>query len=122
MTNLIDVYSFGCMINEIMSEKQCYHDYRVTTAERFFFDIRRGLRPTIDKRLPQGMYDYSVIILNYCTTFNNVHIYHIYHIHNVLEVKLLIEDTYKNKRCRPDMKACVEAISTWNAAEWTTIA
>ena len=53
MTNLIDVYSFGCMINEIMSEEQCYHDYDFTSAEYFFCDIRRGLRPTIDKSLPQ---------------------------------------------------------------------
>ena len=55
VTNLIDVYSFGCMVNEIMSEKQCYHDYCYVNDSQFFVDIRRGLRPTIDKRLPQGM-------------------------------------------------------------------
>ena len=56
VTNLIDVYSFGCIVNEIMSEKPCYHDYRVINADRFYNDVRKGMRPSIDKRLPKGMY------------------------------------------------------------------
>ena len=29
VTNTIDVYSFGCIVNEIISEKMCYSDIRV---------------------------------------------------------------------------------------------
>lgn len=34
VTNTVDVYSFGCIINEIMSEKTCYFDYRVISSEK----------------------------------------------------------------------------------------
>lgn len=29
VTNTIDVYSFGCIVNEIISERMCYSDIRV---------------------------------------------------------------------------------------------
>ena len=32
VTNLVDVYSFGCIVNEIMSEKVCYWDYKIVNA------------------------------------------------------------------------------------------
>lgn len=32
VTNLVDVYSFGCIVNEIMSEKVCYWDYKIINA------------------------------------------------------------------------------------------
>lgn len=31
VTNVVDVYSFGCIVNEIISEKTCYWDYKVRT-------------------------------------------------------------------------------------------
>ena len=43
-----------------MTEKQCYHDYHFTNADRFFNRIRKGLRPTIDNNLPQGI---SILII-----------------------------------------------------------
>ena len=54
-TNLIDVYSFGCIVNEIMSEKQCYHDCEIRGSLDLYIRIRKGMRPSIDKRLPKGM-------------------------------------------------------------------
>ena len=27
VTSTLDVYSFGCVINEVISEKRCYFDY-----------------------------------------------------------------------------------------------
>ena len=32
VSNLVDVYSFGCIVNEIMSEKVCYWDYKIVNA------------------------------------------------------------------------------------------
>ncbi len=29
VTNTIDVYSFGCIVNEIISERMCYSDIHV---------------------------------------------------------------------------------------------
>lgn len=53
VTNLVDVYSFGCMVNEIMSGKFCYHDYR-GNVDNFYIQIKKGMRPAIDSNLPQG--------------------------------------------------------------------
>lgn len=32
VTNLVDVYSFGCIVNEIISERVCYWDYKIISA------------------------------------------------------------------------------------------
>ena len=32
VTNLVDVYSFGCIVDEIISEKVCYWDYKIINA------------------------------------------------------------------------------------------
>ena len=29
VTNKVDVYSFGCIVNEIITEKMCYSDIRI---------------------------------------------------------------------------------------------
>ena len=42
-----------------MTEKQCYHDYHLTHDE-LYDRIRKGLRPTIDNNLPQGI---SILII-----------------------------------------------------------
>ena len=31
-TNKVDVYSFGCIVNEIISEKVCYSDVKIRNA------------------------------------------------------------------------------------------
>lgn len=52
VTNLIDVYSFGCIVNEIYTEKTCYWDYKVRTQALFFKEVKEGLRPTILPNTP----------------------------------------------------------------------
>ena len=47
-----------------MTEKPCYHDYHFTNADRFFNRIRKGLRPTIDNNLPQGISTIIIMITN----------------------------------------------------------
>ena len=37
VTNTIDVYSFGCVVDEIITEKTCYFDYHVTTQQKVLF-------------------------------------------------------------------------------------
>ena len=37
VTNKIDVYSFGCIVDEIITEKTCYYDYHVTTQQKVSF-------------------------------------------------------------------------------------
>ena len=66
VTKATDIYSFGCIIDEIMCEKLCYHDYCLQGISQviviilplvkiqFIRDIRRGLRPTIDSTIPKG--------------------------------------------------------------------
>ncbi len=34
VTNLVDVYSFGCIMNEIVGGKQCWSDYKYTTHKQ----------------------------------------------------------------------------------------
>lgn len=34
VTSLVDVYSFGCIMNEIVGGKQCWSDYTYTTHEQ----------------------------------------------------------------------------------------
>ena len=87
VTNLVDVYSFGCIVNEIMSEKVCYWDYKIINAGVFYRDVREGLRPTIVPGTP-------------------------------MEVKELISDCFKNKRCRPNMESLVRRIRYWDPSQW----
>ena len=34
VTNLVDVYSFGCIMNDIVGGKQCWSDYKYTTHKQ----------------------------------------------------------------------------------------
>lgn len=33
VTSTLDVYSFGCVINEVISEKRCYFDYDLSRVD-----------------------------------------------------------------------------------------
>lgn len=62
--NTVDVYSFGCVVNEIFSEMECYCDHPVTTLDdvsidlgnyvQFYTKLVNGLRPTISDQIPTG--------------------------------------------------------------------
>ncbi|KNB44898.1 TKL protein kinase [Blastocystis sp. subtype 4] len=52
VTNLVDVYSFGCIMNEIVGGKQCWSDYKYTTHKQFYNDVMNGKRPTIPETIP----------------------------------------------------------------------
>lgn len=34
VTNLVDVYSFGCIINEVVGEMPCWSDYSYSTHKQ----------------------------------------------------------------------------------------
>ena len=34
VTSTLDVYSFGCVVNEVISEKRCYFDYDLSRVDR----------------------------------------------------------------------------------------
>ena len=89
VTQTIDVYSLGCVIDEIMTEKTCYWDYcmKGITQEKFFRDIRRGLKPSIDRSLPK-------------------------------EVRYLIADCFKDKRYRPNAETICHWIENWDCTKW----
>lgn len=33
VTSTLDVYSFGCVVNEVISEKRCYFDYDLSRVD-----------------------------------------------------------------------------------------
>ena len=33
VTSTLDVYSFGCVVNEVISEKRCYYDYDLSRVD-----------------------------------------------------------------------------------------
>ncbi|KAM7453297.1 hypothetical protein BLSTO_05961 [Blastocystis sp. subtype 1] len=96
-TNKVDVYSFGCIVNEIITERMCYSDITIRNQTDFFARIRRGLHPTIFPDTPNGL---VMLLLS------------------SVEVKILLNECYKNYRFRPDMKTIVEMIQMWQPAEW----
>ncbi|CBK21498.2 uncharacterized protein [Blastocystis hominis] len=89
VTQTIDIYSLGCVIDEIMTGKTCFWDYcmKGVTQERFFRDIRHGLRPTIDRSLPK-------------------------------EVRYLIGDCFKEKKYRPNAETVCHWIENWEYQKW----
>ncbi|KAK8820440.1 hypothetical protein WA577_006502 [Blastocystis sp. JDR] len=87
VTNKVDVYSFGCIVNEIITERMCYSDIHIRNQTDFYARIRRGLHPTIFPDTPN-------------------------------EVKVLLNECYKNYRFRPDMKTIVEMIQMWQPDTW----
>ena len=36
VTSTVDCYSFGCIVNEILSEKRCYWDYKICSELQVF--------------------------------------------------------------------------------------
>ncbi|KAM7453757.1 hypothetical protein BLSTO_05491 [Blastocystis sp. subtype 1] len=97
VTNKVDVYSFGCIVNEIITEMMCYSDITIRNQTDFFARIRHGLHPTIFPDTPNGL---VVLLLS------------------SVEVKVMLMECYKNYRYRPDMKTIVEMIQTWRSDTW----
>ena len=59
----VDVYSFGCVLYEIILEKHCYYDMNLKGVAvrlysyfhlQFYQRVLAGLRPTIVPGMPSG--------------------------------------------------------------------
>ena len=60
VSSKVDVYNFGCIVNEIMSEKKCFHDMPLFhdiwgEQERQYYLEHT---PTINPNLPEGMFPF----------------------------------------------------------------
>ena len=55
VTSLVDVYSFGCILNEMFGEKPSWFDYHYTTIQEFDKWVIGGHRPTILPTVPHDV-------------------------------------------------------------------
>ena len=59
----IDVFSFGCIVNEIFSGKKCFHDmpksHAILDDELAYY---REHTPTIGENFPEGMFSCSFVL------------------------------------------------------------
>ncbi|OAO13264.1 TKL family protein kinase [Blastocystis sp. ATCC 50177/Nand II] len=49
----VDVYSFGCVLYELIGEKQCYYDTKIRSRIEFYQRVIAGLRPTLRAGMPR---------------------------------------------------------------------
>ena len=66
VSSKVDVYNFGCMVNEILSEEKCYHDMPsfndIWGEQECQYYLEHT--PTIRYNLPEGMFSFLPVYPN----------------------------------------------------------
>ena len=95
----VDVYSFGCVVYEVIGERQCYDDMKFKREFDFYQKVLGGLRPTIRVGMPKGR--------------------RMRRESSVEPVKLM-KQCWLSDKLRPTMKEIVGIIENWDPSSWDT--